>query len=55
MAKFKKRSDSTTFKKLSWVNAKYRVTKVISPHVVELDVPSGIWPKFHVDLLKRDP
>ncbi|KAI0991436.1 hypothetical protein K3495_g16751, partial [Podosphaera aphanis] len=42
-------------KKLSWVNAKYRVIKVISPHVVELDVPSGIWPKFHVDLLKRDP
>ena len=42
-------------KKLSWVNAKYRVTKIISPHVVELDVPSGIWPRFHVDLLKRDP
>ena len=42
-------------KKLSWVNAKYRVIKVVSPHVVELDVPSGIWPKFHVELLKRDP
>ena len=40
-------------KKLSWVNAKYRVTKVVSPHVVELDVPSGIFPKFHTDLLKR--
>jgi hypothetical protein len=40
-------------KKLSWVNAKYRVTKVVSPHVVELDVPTGIFPKFHVDLLKK--
>lgn len=42
-------------KKLSWINAKYRITKIISPHVVELDVPSKIWPRFHVDLLKRDP
>ncbi|KAI0992546.1 hypothetical protein K3495_g15639, partial [Podosphaera aphanis] len=42
-------------KKLSWINAKYRVTSIISPHVVELDVPSSIWPRFHVDLLKRDP
>lgn len=40
-------------KKLAWVNAKYTVTKVISPHVVELDVPSKIWPKFHVDLLRK--
>ncbi|KAI0999411.1 hypothetical protein K3495_g8786 [Podosphaera aphanis] len=29
------------------------VTKVITPHVVELDVPSKIWPRFHVKLLKR--
>ncbi|KAI1001982.1 hypothetical protein K3495_g6222 [Podosphaera aphanis] len=41
-------------KKLSWVNSKYRVTEVVSPHVVKLDVASGIWPKFHVELLKRD-
>ena len=40
-------------KKLSWINSKYRVTKVISPYVVELDVPTGIFPRFHVDLLKR--
>ncbi|KAL5597079.1 uncharacterized protein BROUX77_007027 [Berkeleyomyces rouxiae] len=40
-------------KKLAWVNAKYKITKVVSPHVVELDVPTGIYPKFHVDLLKR--
>ncbi|KAI0992246.1 hypothetical protein K3495_g15940 [Podosphaera aphanis] len=39
-------------KKLSWLNAKYQVTKVVSPHVVELDVPSNIHPRFHVDLLK---
>ncbi|KAI1004615.1 hypothetical protein K3495_g3595 [Podosphaera aphanis] len=42
-------------KKLSWLKAKYRITKIISPHVVELDVPSNIWPRFHVELLKRDP
>ena len=40
-------------KKLSWINAKYKVTKVIDSHSVELDTPSGIWPRFHVDLLKR--
>lgn len=40
-------------KKLAWVSAKYTVTKVISPHVMELDVPSGIHPRFHVQLLRR--
>ncbi|KAI0996090.1 hypothetical protein K3495_g12091 [Podosphaera aphanis] len=40
-------------KKLAWVNAKYRVTKIISPHVVELDVPSKIFPRFHVELLRK--
>ncbi|KAI0997026.1 hypothetical protein K3495_g11161 [Podosphaera aphanis] len=40
-------------KKLAWVNAKYSVTKVISPHVVELDVPSKVWPRFHVELLRK--
>lgn len=40
-------------KKLAWVNAKYKITKIISPHVVELDVPSKIWPRFHVELLRR--
>lgn len=38
---------------MAWINAKYKVTKVISPHVVELDVPSKIWPRFHVDLLRK--
>ncbi|KAI0996390.1 hypothetical protein K3495_g11790, partial [Podosphaera aphanis] len=40
-------------KKLSWINAKYQVTKVIDSHCVELNTPSRIWPRFHVDLLKR--
>lgn len=40
-------------KKLAWVNAKYTITKIISPHVVELDVPSKIFPRFHVQLIKR--
>ncbi len=40
-------------KKLAWLHSKYRVLKVISPHVVELDIPSGIHPRFHVDMLKR--
>lgn len=40
-------------KKLAWVNAKYRITKIISPHVVELDVPSKIYPRFNVKLLRR--
>ncbi|KAI0991602.1 hypothetical protein K3495_g16585, partial [Podosphaera aphanis] len=40
-------------KKLAWVNAKYSVTRIISPHVVELDVPSKIHPRFHVELLRK--
>ncbi|KAI0994581.1 hypothetical protein K3495_g13600, partial [Podosphaera aphanis] len=26
---------------------------IISPHVVELNVPSKIWPRFHVELLRK--
>lgn len=40
-------------KKLAWLHSKYKVTKIISPHVVELDIPSGIHPRFNVDMLKR--
>lgn len=40
-------------KKLSWINAKYQITKVIDSHTVQLNTPSGIWPRFHVDLVKR--
>ncbi|KAI1003724.1 hypothetical protein K3495_g4485 [Podosphaera aphanis] len=39
--------------KFARLHAKYRVVKSISPHVVELDVPTGIHPRFHVNLLKR--
>jgi hypothetical protein len=39
-------------KKLAWLHAKYTVTKVISSHVYELDVPQGVWPRFHVDLIR---
>ncbi|KAI0999184.1 hypothetical protein K3495_g9011 [Podosphaera aphanis] len=42
-------------KKFSWMNAKYKVTKIVAPDVYELDVPSGIHPRFFVDLLRRDP
>lgn len=40
-------------KKVSWINPKYKVTKVINSHSVELDTRKGIWPRFYVDLLKR--
>ncbi|KAI0998101.1 hypothetical protein K3495_g10089 [Podosphaera aphanis] len=42
-------------KKFSWRNAKYNITRVVAPDVYEPDVPSGIHPRFFVDLLRRDP
>jgi hypothetical protein len=39
-------------KKLDWLHAKYTVKRVVSSHAVELDVPTGIHPVFHVDLLR---
>ena len=42
-------------KKLSWTQAKYKITKVVAPDVYELDVPSDIHNRFFVDLLRRDP
>jgi hypothetical protein len=39
-------------KKLDWQHAKYTVTKVISSHAYELDVPPGIHNRFHVTLLR---
>ena len=38
-------------KKLGWQHAKYTVTKLISPEVVQLDIPGKIHNCFHVDLL----
>ena len=40
-------------KKLDWVNAKFTVTRVVSPHAYELDTPPGIHNVFHVDLLRH--
>ncbi|KAI1003184.1 hypothetical protein K3495_g5021 [Podosphaera aphanis] len=40
-------------KKLAWVNAKYKFTKIISPHVVELDVPSKLSPRFFAELIRE--
>ena len=40
-------------KKLAWLHSKYRVTKVVGSHTVELDVPPTIHNRFHVDLLRR--
>jgi hypothetical protein len=40
-------------KNLDWLHAKYTVTEVISSHSYRLDVPTGIHPVFHVDLLRR--
>ncbi len=40
-------------KKLDWLHHKYTVTRVLGSHTVELDVPSAIHPRFHVDLLRR--
>lgn len=55
MAKFENVTTPQLKKKLSWMNAKYTITKVISPDVYQLDVPTGIHPKIFVDLLRRDP
>jgi transposase InsO family protein len=40
-------------KKLDWVQAKYKVVAVPSPLTVTLDVPRGLHPTFHVDLVER--
>jgi hypothetical protein len=45
------RPDRVT-KKFDWKNAKYTVLKVISPLAVRLDVPGGVYPTFHVNLLR---
>jgi hypothetical protein len=40
-------------KKLFWLNAKYEITEVSFSHVIELNVPGHIYPRFHMNLLKR--
>lgn len=39
-------------KKLDWLHARYKVVEVPSSHTVKLDVPTGIHPVFHVDLIR---
>jgi len=46
-----KRPGQTT-KKFDWKNAKYTVTKVVSPYAVRLNVPGSKFPTFHVDQLR---
>jgi predicted aspartyl protease/transposase InsO family protein len=40
-------------RKFDWLHAKYTVTAVITPHVVELDLPGKQFRRFHIDLLQR--
>jgi transposase InsO family protein len=40
------------YKKLDWLHARYTVVDVPSSHTVKLDVPSGIHPVFHVELVR---
>lgn len=40
-------------RKLDWVHAKYKVVAVPTPLTVTLDVPRGIHPTFHVELVER--
>lgn len=39
-------------KKLDWLHARYRVVDVPSPFTVRLDVPTGIHPVFHIELVR---
>ncbi|THC88327.1 hypothetical protein EYZ11_012225 [Aspergillus tanneri] len=39
-------------KKLDWTHAKYTVVEVPTPLTVRLDVPTGIHPVFHVELVR---
>ncbi|KAI0992208.1 hypothetical protein K3495_g15978 [Podosphaera aphanis] len=43
--------DGQPSRKLGWQHAKYTVTRIISPEVVELNVTGKIHNRFHVDLL----
>lgn len=40
-------------KKLSWLNAKYQVIRVIDSHSVELNTPTSVRSRFHIDLFKK--
>ena len=40
-------------KKLDWIALPYRVLACIDTHAVQLDTPLGIYPVFHVSLVKK--
>ena len=40
-------------KKLDWIVVPYQVLACIGTHVVQLDIPPGIHPVFHVSLVKK--
>jgi hypothetical protein len=42
-------------KKLAWTHAKFIVTGVPHASVVELNTPTNIYPRFHVELVRRAP
>ena len=48
-------SNGRPSKKLDWKNAKFEVTRIVSPQNVELNTPPGIHPVFHVDRLRLHP
>jgi hypothetical protein len=48
-------SNRRTSRKLNWKNAKFTVTRIIAPGVVEINTPPGIHPRFHVDRLRLAP
>jgi hypothetical protein len=48
-------SNGRTSRKLDWKNAKFTVTRIIAPGVVEINTPPGIHPRFHVDRLRLAP
>ncbi|KAI0995138.1 hypothetical protein K3495_g13043 [Podosphaera aphanis] len=43
--------DGQPSRKLAWQHAKYIVTRIISPEVVELNITGKIHNRFHVDML----
>ena len=49
----KNRASDRPCKKLDWIHAKYTVTKTFpNSYIYELDVPRGVYKKFHTSLLR---
>lgn len=41
-----------SLKKIDWLHAKYEVLELLTPYTVRLNVPTGVHPAFHVDLVR---